>query len=582
MRLSSLFVQGNQSYIDGNGREMDSASLEQNLKNGMEEIASKQPGQSVTGEVIEKNGSDILLAIGKNQMLRAKLDAGIPVEEGQMMTFSIKNASGAKVILSPLYANTGNDPNVSKALQMAGIPENALTGKMVQTMMQEGMSIDRDSLSRMLRVVSANPEANVETVVQLSRLEIPVTENTLFQMEAYKNLEHQITDGIFEIADALQNTAAVMINDGDAEGAVSLYREILSLLSEGESVQPQAEGEAQISVGLPSEEALPLKEAVRLLNELLNRDVLQADKEIGEENRLLKESGLQTEEGQELQGQQQIESRLQTEGQQRAESGLQTEGQQRAESSIQADGGTPLKTIGVLLERLEKALLSDEIAPHQRESISRLFSGKEFQQAIKNEMIKQWLLTPEDVGKEHKAEELYEKLNSQLSRFSQTLNQSVGADTSLAKAVSNLSGNIDFMNQMNQMFTYIQLPLKLQSQEANGELYVYTNKKNLAKKDGEVSALLHLDMEHLGSVDVYVSMKDTKVSTQFRLKDDSALDLIAGHIDLLNERLNKRGYTMNASFVKKGEEETGSVMEEILKQDKNISILSGYSFDARA
>lgn len=553
MRLSSLFVQGNQSYIDGNGREMDSASLEQNLKNGMEEIASKQPGQSVTGEVIEKNGSDILLAIGKNQMLRAKLDAGIPVEEGQMMTFSIKNASGAKVILSPLYANTGNDPNVSKALQMAGIPENALTGKMVQTMMQEGMSIDRDSLSRMLRVVSANPEANVETMVQLSRLEIPVTENTLFQMEAYKNLEHQITDGIFEIADALQNTAAVMINDGDAEGAVSLYREILSLLSEGESVQPQAEGEAQISVGLPSEEALPLKE-----------------------------SGLQTEEGQELQGQQQIESRLQTEGQQRAESGLQTEGQQKADSGMQPDGGTPLKTMEELLERLEKALLSDEIAPHQRESISRLFSGKEFQQAIKNEMIKQWLLTPEDVGKEHKAEELYEKLNSQLSRFRQTLNQSVGADTSLARAVSNLSGNIDFMNQMNQMFTYIQLPLKLQSQEANGELYVYTNKKNLAKKDGEVSALLHLDMEHLGSVDVYVSMKDTKVSTQFRLKDDSALDLIAGHIDLLNERLNKRGYTMNASFVKKGEEETGSVMEEILKQDKNISILSGYSFDARA
>lgn len=570
MRLSSLFVQGNQSYIDGNGREMDSASLEQNLKNGMEEIASKQPGQSVTGEVIEKNGSDILLAIGKNQMLRAKLDAGIPVEEGQMMTFSIKNASGAKVILSPLYANTGNDPNVSKALQMAGIPENALTGKMVQTMMQEGMSIDRDSLSRMLRVVSANPEANVETVVQLSRLEIPVTENTLFQMEAYKNLEHQITDGIFEIADALQNTAAVMINDGDAEGAVSLYREILSLLSEGESVQPQAEGEAQISVGLPSEETLPLKEAVRLLNEFLNGDALQPDKEIVEENALLRESGLQTEKGQEFLGQQKIES------------GLQTEGQQRAESSIQADGGTPLKTIGVLLERLEKALLSDEIAPHQRESISRLFSGKEFQQAIKNEMIKQWLLTPEDVGKEHKAEELYEKLNSQLSRFRQTLNQSVGADTSLARAVSNLSGNIDFMNQMNQMFTYIQLPLKLQSQEANGELYVYTNKKNLAKKDGEVSALLHLDMEHLGSVDVYVSMKDTKVSTQFRLKDDSALDLIAGHIDLLNERLNKRGYTMNASFVKKGEEETGSVMEEILKQDKNISILSGYSFDARA
>ena len=102
MRLSSLFVQGNQSYIDGNGREMDSASLEQNLKNGMEEIASKQPGQSVTGEVIEKNGSDILLAIGKNQMLRAKLDAGIPVahavSHGVVTQFLVELAGGGKAM----------------------------------------------------------------------------------------------------------------------------------------------------------------------------------------------------------------------------------------------------------------------------------------------------------------------------------------------------------------------------------------------------------------------------------------------------------------------------------------------------
>lgn len=582
MRLSSLFVQGNQSYIDGSGRETDSA-LEQNLKNGMEEIASKQPGQSVTGEVIEKNGSDILLAIGKNQMLRAKLDAGIPIEEGQTMTFSIKNAGASRVVLSPLYANTGNDPNVSKALQMAGIPENAVTGKMVQTMMQEGMSIDRDSLNRMMHVVSANPEANVETVVQLSRLELPVNENTLFQMEAYKNYEHQMTDGILEIADALQSTVSEMLGSGDIEGAAGLYREMFFMLSEGGGGQLPAEGESLINGELPAEGNLQanqeiqanqetqvslnagnipadtaLDEAFKLLNGLLDGDELQANRETGETNGLLNESALQTKE----------------------EPGAQ--GQQKADGSLTPDGGTPLKAMGELLDRLGKALLSGEIPESGRESLSKLLSGKEFPKAVKNEMLRQWLLTPEDVGKEHKAENLYERLSSQLSRLNQTLNQSAGAETPLAKAVSGLSGNIDFMNQMNQMFTYIQLPLKLQSQEANGELYVYTNKKNLAKRDGEVSALLHLDMEHLGSVDVYVSMKDTKVSTQFRLKDDSALDLIAAHIDLLNERLNKRGYTMSASFVKKGEEETDSVMEEILKQDKNISILSGYSFDARA
>ena len=87
-------------------------------------------------------------------------------------------------------------------------------------------------------------------------------------------------------------------------------------------------------------------------------------------------------------------------------------------------------------------------------------------------------------------------------------------------------------------------------------------------------------MEHLGSVNVHVSMKEQNVSTKFYLQDDSTLDLIADHIDILNERLNKRGYRMSASF--SHQDENLNVMEEMIKQDKNISILSGYSFDARA
>ena len=154
------------------------------------------------------------------------------------------------------------------------------------------------------------------------------------------------------------------------------------------------------------------------------------------------------------------------------------------------------------------------------------------------------------------------------------------SDTPLAKTVANVSGNIEFMNQLNQMFTYVQLPLKMQNQSANGELFVYTNKKSLAKKDGTVSALLHLDMEHLGSIDVHISLTEQKVATKFYLKDDSALDLIEANIDLLNNRLNQRGYSVSAQFLK--QEEDGSVMDEILKQNKNVSILAGYSFDARA
>lgn len=569
MRLSSLFVSGNESHIESSGREMTPSTLEQNLKNGMEEIASKAPGQSVTGEVVEKNGNEVLISIGKNQMIRAKLDGNMPVELGQQMTFSIKNLASTKVVLSPLFANTGNDPNISKALQMAGIPENSRSSQMVQTMMKEGMSIDRESLSQMMRAVNLNPDANVETIVQLSRLGIPVTENNVFQMEAYKNYQHQMTESLMEIADALTDTLTEMTSAGDIQGGIDIYREVLLMLAEGAEMEGAEAPEEQLQNS--GSEIMP--DAAKNAEGTADTAILQ-DK-MKDALKEMMDQAMETGDAKELSGR----------------DGLTGKEVQNLAHEL-SNAGVPAGTVRAfvsgelpaseLFHQLNELLSDEQLPRSQHEKAMHLLNNKEFNSLVKNEMIKQWTLTPEEVAKNNKVENLYERLNNQMSRLNQTLEQAAKADTPLGKAVSNLSGNIDFMNQLNQMFTYVQLPLKLQSQEANGELYVYTNKKNLAQKDGKVSALLHLDMEHLGGVDVHVSLMDTHVSTKFYLKDDSVLDFISDHIDILNERLNKRGYTMDASFTKKGEEESESVMEEILKQDKNISILSDYSFDARA
>jgi hypothetical protein len=48
----------------------------------------------------------------------------------------------------------------------------------------------------------------------------------------------------------------------------------------------------------------------------------------------------------------------------------------------------------------------------------------------------------------------------------------------------------------------------------------------------------------------------------------------------LNKRLEDRGYSVNAEFINRDEDT--NMMDEMLKQNKNISVLAGYSFDARA
>ncbi len=538
MKLSSYISQINQSFGEIQGNE-GTSSVEQSLKNGMEAVYGKQSGETVTGEVLKCSGNEILLSLGRNQLLQAKLEGSVQAQPGQLLTFQIRNTAGNRIVLSPLFENTSQDPNISKALRQAGMPENSITTQMVKAMMEEGLPIDRQSLYQMNRLVNANPQTAMQTLAQMQRLSLPVTPENIFQFEAYKNYQHQLSESLVEIADAFTQTFQEMTGSGNISQGLDFYQKVLAALSE-EPLAAQAGGTEELSgdAALAAEPGNTVREAESALSNQ-GKELPLSEEELTEFADSLKRAGV-------------------------SDSFVQ--------NMLTGKAGTK-----EILGEIEK-LLSDGTA--DREALFSLLEGKNFKSVLKNEMNSQWLLKPEEVAEEHSVDKLYERLNSQMKQLSQALSQTARADTPLARTLSNVSGNIDFMHQMNQMFTYVQIPLKMQSQEASGELFVYTNKKNLAKKDGTVSALLHLDMEHLGSVDVHVALTDQKVSTKFYLKDEKALDLVAAHIDLLNDRLEKRGYSMSAQFIAK--EEDKSVMDEILEQNKNISVLSGYSFDARA
>lgn len=570
MRLSSYINQINQSFTENTG--IDSASsLEQGLKNGMDAILGKTAGQSITGEVLFRDGSNILISMGENQLLQAKLEGNMSAQPGQLLTFQIKNNSANKVVLSPLFENLSQDPNVSKALQAAGIPETNVTAGMVKAMMQEGLPINRQSLYQMTRMMNANPQVDVQTLAQMQRMNLPVTSENIFQFEAYKNFQHQLGESLSDIADAFTQSFQEMTGSGEIQQGLNFYKEVLGVLTEGFQEPEIAEGKSgqMEAVKEGAEQILQNadsdgKESVPGVSDAVREAASDAVKEAVSD--IAKETG----NGQENQSLTLPEKELNELVKQLKQAGM------------------PDRVVGAvaqnrmsgqaLLHEVEK-MLSDEALP-DKEKLFDLLEGKEFKHVLKNEMNRQWLLLPEDVGKENSVDKLYERLNSQMNRLNQVLSQNAKEDVPLAKAVSNVSNNIDFMNQLNQMFTYVQIPLKMHGKEANGELFVYTNKKSLAKKDGSVSALLHLDMEYLGGLDVYVALTDKKVSTKFYLQDEGALDLIAQNIDLLNKRLEERGYSANAEFINR--EGNTNVMEEMLGQNKNISVLAGYSFDARA
>ena len=559
MRLSSLFTQGNQQ-IQESSRDMSFSALEKGLRNGMKEMEGKMPGQSVTGEVIEADGQDILLAIGKNQLLRARLSLAMDVEAGQQLTFGIKSIGGMKVVLSPLFENMTSGSGAEKALDLAGLPRNEETMKMVEAMMKEGMKLDPDSLSSMYRTVNAHMDADITSLVQLTRMGLPVTEENITQLQAYKNYESQVTEGVRTLMGEVTEQLSSLASSENPEDVFTFLKAVLTdpAVQEAQAEENGTGTEGGIQTW---EEAVLTEEGMAALPE--------TTEEAAGKEKIPFMPGMAEQAG---------ENGLGT----ALSDTLQKTGFSEEIINAYLKGELPAKELLTELGRLVK---DHGLSTEQKDGILTLLKDNAFLENLKKGLTEKFLLTPDEVGEDGQVEKLYERLDSQLSRMNQALQGMAKETPALSQSLQNLSSNVEFMNQLNQMFTYVQLPLKMSGQEATGELYVYTNKKNLAKKDGQVSALLHLDLEHLGEVDIHVSLRDSHVSTKFCLSDEKALDLVAANIDTLNQRLVKRGYSMEASFEQK--EKAQHPIDEMLDRDKKVSskekvLISSSSFDARA
>ncbi len=527
-------------------------------------------GQIVSGQVVAVDGEMVQVEIAPGTVLQAKVEDGLSLLKGMSVSFEVSGMSDKQIALRALFQNTANSATINKALEAAELPVNAQTSSMVNAMMKEGMPIDKNALQAMYRQVSAHPQVSGEHIVTMNRLEIPVTDANIKQFSDYMNMEHQIRGSVETIADTMTNNIAQLISEGRTTEAAQLMKQFVDVFVAGEeqlqgtiAKTPEAMQENSPAPELNSGKVVIQEQAQQTvgvqasLEELMRAVALDSD-EISANS----ETGGVVNKMQALQAE--IESL-----------GLPAEKAQQFISG-QMSGKELLEFTNELLTKMaERGAAQTKLT-----GLAELLQRPEMQNAIRGQMFEQWLMTPEDVADKQKVSDFYSKVNEQSGKLAEALKNIPGADQNLMNQVSNVHQNIDFMNQLNQTMSYVQLPLKLAGDNAHGDLYVYTNKKNLADKDGNVSAFLHLDMDHLGPVDVYVAMQQQKVSTQFYLQDDDMLSFIHDHIGMLNERLEQKGYQMNAQFSVK--DKPGNVMEEIVEDHRENVRIGTFSFDMRA
>lgn len=635
MQISDLVGQYSRNVANGT-EELHGAQSVQKLVSTIGDLSA---GSIFEGTINSVRGGKVTLALGNGQTITARLDGKMDLQQGSSMFFQVRANDGQTIAIRP-YTELGNvsNPILLNALSAAQVPATDRTLVMVDTMMQEQMSIGRQSILDMAKLVGANPDANVQTIVQMTKLGLPVTEEMAAQFENYLS-DRQALVGEMDLA---AGHMMELLSDEalSPETAFSLYGKMLDIFMPGaEAADAGVTAAAEQESSAAEAGAGAMAEAVGQENAATVSEA-EAGAPTAAEQGIAAASAVAEEAG--------AASTAETAGQgaaAEAETGVGVTAELTYGRTAETPGtvgellskeqiehlGKMLRNIPALIGNEEifaggeqeevfvdtlseegpevaKLMAQEEAAQEQPvlnekltaeqflqklgralaqnggfgfAGMQKLFAGKEFQTIFRSVIEKQWLLQPEELKQEHKVSGLYERLEQQLSQMEEAVRATGSTQNTFLQTASQVHGNLEFMNQMNQIYHYVQLPLKMSGQNANGELYVYANRKNLRDPDAELTAFLHLDMEQLGSTDVSVRMQNRSVRTNFYLEDDASYDLVEKHLEVLNKRLKSKGY--QSSITVTHEKKDISFEENIVKKGKaTVGSLHRYSFDVRA
>lgn len=635
MQISDLVGQYSRNVANGT-EELHGAQSVQKLVSTIGDLSA---GSIFEGTINSVHGGKVTLALGNGQTITARRDGKMDLQQGSSMFFQVRANDGQTIAIRP-YTELGNvsNPILLNALSAAQVPATDRTLVMVDTMMQEQMSIGRQSILDMAKLVGANPDANVQTIVQMTKLGLPVTEEMAAQFENYLS-DRQALVGEMDLA---AGHMMELLSDEalSPETAFSLYEKMLDIFMPGaEAADAGVTAAAEQESSAAEAGAGVMAEAVGQENAATVAEA-EAGAPTAAEQGTAAASAVAEEAG--------AASTAETAGQgaaAEAETGVGVTAELTYGRTAETPGtvgellskeqiehlGKMLRNIPALIGNEEifaggeqeevfvdtlseegpevaKLMAQEEAAQEQPvlnekltaeqflqklgralaqnggfgfAGMQKLFAGKEFQTIFRSVIEKQWLLQPEELKQEHKVSGLYERLEQQLSQMEEAVRATGSTQNTFLQTASQVHGNLEFMNQMNQIYHYVQLPLKMSGQNANGELYVYANRKNLRDPDAELTAFLHLDMEQLGSTDVSVRMQNRSVRTNFYLEDDASYDLVEKHLEVLNKRLKSKGY--QSSITVTHEKKDISFKENIVKKGKaTVGSLHRYSFDVRA
>ncbi|MCR5583872.1 MAG: flagellar hook-length control protein FliK [Lachnospiraceae bacterium] len=508
-------------------------------------LESLIPGESsiVKGKVLDLRQDQILLQLLSGEKLSARTETSLPLSIGDVAEFIVAGKEGKLITLKLAGGESNEDTQtqktVSKALEAAGITPTERSEGTVKELMLHSQPINEGNIKKFLALSAKYPDVPIKELVLMDIAKIPLTKENL---EIYRDFGN--SEPVAEFAAAVTEVSESIEALPDGLQKEALQSELKGLITEMLSANPEN----------PEGSAVRSDDALNVPEQTVNN------------------SG-------------QLVSTAASEG-------------SAAENTIGA-AKEGQKTDADLLKSAESAekATSEEInksafnsAGSEVPGTDRPISESRSRQTA-NELHSALHLPPKDFGDPKKVKTLYEKLES-VSEKLKKLEERVAAETaeSVKEAAARsqpqthaarLSSTLKFMDSINNVFPYVQLPIKLKEENARGDLYVY-EKKRAFKAGDTVSALLHLDLDNLGETDILIKLTGMNAVVTISAATEDSKEVFSSEIPALTEALGKKGYSLNCDVnVSEEKEEKVPLLTQFL-ESHSPSLVSRFSFDMRA
>ncbi len=583
-------------------------------------------GEVFEGSVNSIENGKVTIGLANGQTMTARLDSGVNITPGQSVFFEVKSNDGNLVQIRPVsLEGIAANPTLLKALDMANLVANERTINMVNSMMQNSMSISPESLAAMNRVMINNPEANINTLVAMSKAGMELTPDNVNMFQNYVNDKAVLSNNFETISNMLPElmaseelSAADVLNicnsikeifvDGMEQAAAS-EQVTTEMSATTENISSQLAGNnpesaSSISVEVIEEGAATVKEAANLEKQLeitMDKGLENIQPNNGAQESAPAATAESTTQSQ-LEAKSSIESNLaQNEMGENVINSFASEKQvlsfntilntlpdfPKDNTAIFAENGA-LKAdadINQLFREITDYLNNHPDIP--KETLNDILREPLYRGLLKSIISNSFAMEPKDVTKPGEISKLYERVLKQteaLDKLVAAFNNK--AAESIKNQTSEIKQNINFMNSANDMYNFVQIPLKMYNQNTDSMLYVRQNKKSSYEAGEEITAFLHFDMEYLGSTDVFISMKESNVGCKWTLANEDSMKLIEDNLDILTERLARKGFNVS-SEVTCGEPKASNAFEffgvpPVETKASKDGMVHRYSFDMRA